>query len=472
MNRRLVLKGAFGATLALPLLESFRAKTAKADPETNPPYAIFFRQANGVQQTRHIDEPERFWPRYENGPDLTVDAMSGRTVDELVDYRDRLLVLGNVNLDGFPDYADGHARGAIQALTARGPAPGTSAGGAMADGESLDWRIGRELNPNGNEPLYMYAGRNSGWLGGACISWRGSGAANKRSPIHDPYNGYLTLVGGNDGQNNQALAEALAERRESINDMLREQTQALMAMPRLSQDDRDKLDQHFASIRDIETTLSCNLDEAARAALEGQSMGYDSTDGNEVLAATRLHMQVAALAIACGYTRAVAIQVGSGNDGSTRYWDGSEQMENFHFVSHRILSHGGNGTPIANADELHHKVDRQFAQTFKYLLDQLDSYQTVDGGSLLDAGLSIWYNDMGNGPPHGRRDAPYIIAGSAGGQLRQGQMIDLTGGGEDRTHDRLLNTIGAAVGLKNGAGDPLDDFGNAGARGRCDEILV
>ncbi len=472
MNRRMILKGMFGATLGLPLLESFRSNEAEAQSMTTPPFVIFFRQANGVQSGRNISETERFFARTDNGPQLTTASMQDRAVGELVDYRDRLLVLGNVNLENFSAYADGHARGAIQALTARGPAAGTSAGGSMADGESLDWRIGRELNPNGNEPLYMYAGRNSGWLGGACVSWRGSGAANKRSPVHNPWNGYLTLVGGMAGQNNQELAEALAARRESINDLLRGQTQALLSHPRLSQADKDKLDQHFASIRDLETTLTCDLDANEEMALEQGSTGYDSTDGNETLAAARLHMQVAALSVACGYTRAVAIQVGSGNDGSTRYWDGNTQMENYHYISHRILSHGGEGTSIPNADMLHHKVDLQFAQTFKHLLDTLDQYQTVDGGSLLDAGMAIWYNDSGNGPPHSSRDVPYIIAGSAGGQLRQGLMLELEGGDNERNHDKLLNTIGAAVGLTNGNGDPLDDFGDAGTRGRCTELLV
>lgn len=472
MNRRMILKGMFGATLGLPLLESFRSNEAEAQSTTTPPFVIFFRQANGVQSSRHISEPERFFPRTDNGPQLTEASMADRAVGELVDYRDRMLVLGNVNLENFSAYADGHARGAIQALTARGPAPGTSAGGSMADGESLDWRIGQELNPNGNEPLFMYAGRNNGWLGGACVSWRGSGSANKRSPVHNPWNGYLTLVGGMAGQNNQDLAEALAARRQSINDILRSQTQTLLAHPRLSQADKDKLDQHFSSIRDLETTLTCDLSANEEMLLEQGSTGYDSTDGNETLAATRLHMQVAALSVACGYTRAVAIQVGSGNDGSTRYYDGNTQMENFHFISHRILSHGGDGTPIPNADLLHHKVDVHFAQTFKHLLDTLDQYQTVDGGSLLDAGMAVWYNDSGNGPPHSSRDAPYIIAGSAGGQLRQGLMVELEGGDNERTHDKLLNTIGAAVGLTNGNGDPLDDFGDAGTRGRCTELLV
>ncbi|MEZ4444956.1 MAG: DUF1552 domain-containing protein [Polyangiaceae bacterium] len=472
-SRRTILKGLFGATLGLPLLEGLRPHEADAQSNTTEPFAIFFRQANGVQSSRYIDEPERFFPRTDNGTQLTPESMQDRAVGELVDYRDRLLVLDNVNLEGYGEYADGHANGAIQALTARGPAPGTSSGDSMADGESLDWRIGSELNPNGNEPLYMYVGKNSGWLGGACISWRGSGASNKRSPIHNPWQSYLTLVGGMAGGGaNEALLQALAERRESINDILRSQTQTLMSSPGLSGADKTRLEQHFASIRDLEVALTCALDEQAEAELEGLAVGYDSTDGNETLDAARLHMRVAALAVACGHTRAATLQVGSGNDGSTRYWDGGTQMENYHFISHRILSHGGDGTPIPNADLLHHQVDIQFAQTFKYLLDALDAYQTIDGGSLLDAGMAIWYNDSANGPPHAHRSVPYIIAGSAGGQLKQGEIIALAGSGSERNHDKLLNTIGAAVGVTNGNGAPLDNFGDLGTRGRCTEILT
>src|SRR5690606_27675320 len=151
------------------------------------------------------------------------------------------LVLGNVNLDNFADYADGHARGAIQALTARGPAPGTSAGGSMADGEALDWRIGQELNPNGNEPLYMYAGKVGGSPGGPCTTWRGAGPTNRRSPIPTPGQGRLTLVGSTPGGNSQEPALALARRRETTTGSPRGQARSLMSKPRLSQEDKDKL---------------------------------------------------------------------------------------------------------------------------------------------------------------------------------------------------------------------------------------
>lgn len=121
---------------------------------------------------------------------------------------------------------------------------------------------------------------------------------------------------------------------------------------------------------------------------------------------------------------------------------------------------------------LHHAVDRQFAATFRYLLEQLDAYPTPGGGSLLDAGIALWYNDNANGPPHGARYVPYIVAGSAGGQLRQGHMIELGGGSDERNHDKLLNTLGTVVGLRNADGGPLDDFGDEGVRGLCPEIMT
>src|SRR5262249_13673138 len=158
-----------GAALALPLLESIGVGQAHAALK-EPPFAIFFRQACGVaseQTTSELGpEPERFWPR--GVGKLTPETLEGRAVGELATHTGRLLVVKGVNMCDF-DYGDGHARGALQGLTARGPV--TKAGGnSEASGESIDHRVGRELNPQGRDSLFLYAGPDDGWLGGACIS--------------------------------------------------------------------------------------------------------------------------------------------------------------------------------------------------------------------------------------------------------------------------------------------------------------
>ncbi len=450
----MVLRGA-GATLALPVLESFLPARARADA-ADETFAVFFRQANGVAQAQRTelgDEPERFWPRTAGA--LTEASLSGRALDELNSVRNNLLVVGGVDMRGF-DYGDGHARGALQCLTARGPTVLRAGGSSEAAGESIDHRIGRELNPGGRDSLFLYAGRSGGWLGGACISYRGS--ANRRAAIHNPYNAYQAIVGGTPSDSAEA-ARLRALRQRGVDDLVRGQMSRVLSHPRLSTGDRRRIELHRDSIRDLEVALTCRMSADQERALEGASPGFDSTDGTEVLETARLHMDVAALAIACGHTRSVAIQIGSGNDGSTRFRDpaSGSLMENFHYVSHRRLSHDSSGGVIAGSDVLHHKIDRQFAQTFLHLINRLQAYTMPDGATLLDRGVACWLNDLSSGPPHGRNNVPWILAGSCNGFLRQGQYITIDDA--DPNHQKLLNTIGSAVGLRNG-GEYLNNFGD------------
>lgn len=451
MLRRHVLKGIGGTTLALPFLEGLAPRSAKAAGELIPPFAIFFRQANGVacaQDTELGAEPERFWPSAEGA--LTAETVAGRALEELAGHLDRLLVVGGVNMQDF-NYADGHARGALQLLTARGPTVEGVGGDSEAAGESIDHRIGRELNADGRDSLFLFAGMD-GWLGGPCLSYRDAG--QRRAAIRDPRQGYMGMMGIDEAQFGSLVA-----RQQSVNDTVRGQMQKLMGRPELSAADKQRLDLHFSSIRELENSLSCNFTNEQMMLLDGMSPGYESDDGDAVLEAIRAHMHVAALAVACGYTRSVAIQVSSGNDGSTRYrnLDSGELMENYHFLSHRRASHDNEGALIENGDLLHHHVDRQFAQTFSYLLDRLAEYDLPDGSNLLDCGVSVWCNDNGNGPGHSSRNVPFVIAGSAAGFLRQGTYLTLP---DEINHARMLNTIGSAAGLRLTDGSNIDDFGD------------
>lgn len=465
MNRRQVLMGAGGVALALPLLEGLMPRRASAGGVTLPPFAIFFRQACGVGCEQNTDvgaEPERFWPNAEG--ELTADKVADRAIGELSSHLDRLLVVGGVNMQYY-NYGDGHANGAMQLLTAQGPVVEGVGGDSEANGESLDNRIGRELNDGGRDSMFMYAGTQGGWLGGPCISYRGPN--QRRAAIHDPKQGYMAMMGVD-----QALFEQLAARRKSVNDLVRDQMQTLLAKPELSTADKQRLDLHFQSIRDLENTLTCNLDAAQQAVVDGFAEGYDTDDGDQVLDAVKAHMQVATIAVACGYTRSVAIQVGVGNDGNTRYSniETGELMENYHYISHRRASHGSDGAIIANSDLLHHYVDMHFARTFGFLLDKLTEYSLPDGTKLIDAGVAVWCNDNGNGPGHAATNVPFVLAGSAGGFLRTGQYIRLPDGD---THARMLNTIGSAAGLRKEDGSNIDDHGDASRpRAVLDELLA
>ncbi len=141
------------------------------------------------------------------------------------------------------------------------------------------------------------------------------GLANRRSALVHPYAGYLAMIGSGTGLNEEAMA-LLAERNHSVNDLVREQLGSFLARTDLSARDRERLDLHLSSIRDLENTLACQMADSEAMALENM-VGFDGIDGDLVLDAARAHMDVAALAVACGFTRSVAIQVGNGNDGLT-----------------------------------------------------------------------------------------------------------------------------------------------------------
>lgn len=455
ISRRRMLMGAGVSALCLPFLEGLGE--ASADGVSLEPFAIFFRQANGVAaqevSANFPQEPERFWPR-EFGA-LTPENVDGRAVGELAEHLHRLLVVGNVNLANF-SYADGHAFGALQGLTAQGPVVEGTGASAEAAGESIDHRIGRELNPSGRDSLFLYAGRTGGHLGGPCISYRGAGA--RRAAIHDPLLAYQLMMGLGDHQ-----VEAIMARQHSANDYVRERIHALRSDPKLSTDDRRRLDMHQEAIRELEQTLICSLGEDEAAMIAGLSAGYESDDGDLVLAAVRAHMQVAALAVACGYTRSVAIQVGNANDYSTRYrrLDDGTPMENYHFVSHRRMSDAPEGgIPIPGADLMHHMVDVQFARTFGYLLDRLAAYELPNDERLVDRGVSVWYNDNALGPSHSGDNIPYVLAGSAGGFFAQGEYVEVDGGARKANQGRMLNTLGSAAGLRRADGELIDDFGS------------
>ena len=135
LTRRNVLRGAAGVVFGLPALESFGSRKAFAAPAVDP-YVIFFRQGCGVQQQSQNEdfgeESDRFWPRATGA--LTEASMTGKATGELSGYMNRLL-LTRVNTRSY-DFGDGHASGAMQALTAAGPLVAWQGGGSEASSEA------------------------------------------------------------------------------------------------------------------------------------------------------------------------------------------------------------------------------------------------------------------------------------------------------------------------------------------------
>ncbi len=464
MNRRMVLRGAGGLMLGLPILEAFMPKTAKAQAAMSSPFVLIVVSDNGVVQAgvtlSGAPEQEKFWPTATGS--LTKASMLAdkptRATGELADYAERLLIVKGVNLP-YSSTGCSHSAADAQILTAAKITGGST--NCLAEGISVDTAIAKAKNPPGRDPLALHAGMFS--PGGTGFDIPGYVSyVTPRQPrvyIDAPHKAYLQIIGivGNGGtatSDETAAQQLRALRSKSINDLLRPQIQDLLRRTDLSKSDVERLNQHLAAIRDIEVNMagtSLKIPEEDVAIMKQlEPKPYEQATREQ---AARLHMDLMAFAVASGYTRVGVLKIGDRIDDHQYTING--QTFKFHDASHRTMN---------NAVELCHQVDRIMMNHYKHLLDKLTAYETPTG-SLLDQGVAIWCNQCATGA-HSFSNVPWILAGTANGFFKKGQFVtvgtgQMPGGGQDGKGgdgsvsgvNKMLNTLLTAAGV------PTDNFG-------------
>ncbi|MDP6946045.1 MAG: DUF1552 domain-containing protein, partial [Myxococcota bacterium] len=319
------------------------------------------------------------------------------------------------------------------------------------EGMSVDTLIAQTLSP-GVEPLTLMSGRVDGCLG-PVLSYRGP--LQRRGVETNPYNVYLDLFVGSADVSPDVIKQ-LVDQRISVNDLVRDEMQYLLNQD-MGARDRQRLALHFDSVRDLEVHMACaGLADQHLSDLNSVNQNPDANDMLELV--TQLHARLIALAFACDLRRTATLQIGSLLDG-TQFTINGELQASWHHISHRKATDDAleEAPLIENGGDLHHEIDRIHGRLFRYLLDRLDEQVTVAGYNLLDDCVALWTNDLGTGPDHGHTKLPQIIAGSAGGFLRQGVFLD-AGVGVPNNH--FLSTLVNAVGIRQEDGSMVDDFGD------------
>jgi Protein of unknown function (DUF1552) len=449
MRRRHFLKGLGGVTIGLPLLDAFVPRWARAAPNAvRTPYVAIMVNANGVVQAGSAvggsTDPEWFWPSAAGAlsvAGLTADSgkpAAGREIGELAAYAQQLLVVRGVN-HPFGAIGCAHAGGDAQLLT--GSKMTGSGSKTLAGGQSIDTLIAKQQNVGGNsDPMALHAGRYS--PGGTGFDVPGYisyiGASEPRAPQPSPYQAYMQMIGNGSSANVSAAAQQqIASRRKSVNDFVRAEMQALLARPDLSSADVQRLNQHFAAVRDIEIQVTGTLDPTVVAAMKAvDGAPYDMANHLSII---KMHFQVMAFALSSDYTRAISLKIGDREDDHEFTEDGGTT---FHLITHR---------GVADAVAKHDRIVRTHFQLFKGFLDSLKAVSTP-GGTLLDLGLPIWTNQIANGN-HSYTRVPWVIVNSANSYLKAGQFVDLPASGA--TTNQMLNTVLSAAGV------PSTTFGDA-----------
>lgn len=460
MRRRTFLRGACGVAVALPLLESLHWRrftpTAKAAGPGSKRMLVFFT-CNGANL-------ETFFPTTDYGAITAASLPDSCALSPLRDHASRLLIPRGIYMAprgfGWDDYAqngDDHAKGMGHKLTGQPLLPGT----LFAAGPSLDQVAAQQINPNGKPALTAMVGYRANNQLGYCSF---SGPDSPVTGENNPWLIFQDLMGL--GDLSEEAKQRIATRRQSVLDMVEDDFNALQS--KLSKSDQMKVEMHLDSIRDLELEMSgsgvidCALDPARAAEIEALNPDTVATDG-EFKRIGQMQMDILAMALACGATNVASLQWGSGAGGPIFTWDGMAHQYNHHKLSHGNTKDDDSGESVAGYLEMLTAIDRWYAEQFRYVLDKLAAYQEGDA-TVLDNSVCVWANELADGKGHTFFDLPWVIAGSGGGYLKQGQYVKMWQ--SDPTdfntapHNRLLITLLNAVGVTQNGG-PVTQFGHA-----------
>ena len=380
IQRRSFLKAA-GVCIALPAMESWsRASVAGTSP-ASPRRMVCVGNEFGMY-------PGEFWPE-QYGPDYELTSL----LEPLADHRNDFTLFSHLDhgLNGGHFAVHTFLTG-VKAAEARGMPEG---------GISLDQRAAEFVGSLTRFPS-LTIGSESGLHGGCQMSWTRTGT--RVPPIPGPRELFRALF-VDDGADARQQAEDRIRLQESILDAVLEDAGSLER--RLSSADRDKLDEYFSSIRDVEVKLELdrqwqNVPKPTAEIPEPENQGLTRD--------LPMIYDLIALALESDSTRVASLEIASGFAASDL-----GIRKGYHALSHH-------GKLPENIDLLV-QIELYQTEQFARFLEKLKNIrETGSDGSLLDSTMVLMGSGMGNGNSHTNTDLPIILAG---GGFRHGQYLQL-----------------------------------------------
>jgi hypothetical protein len=370
-SRRAFLRGS-GVALALPLLESYRPLGRAAAPPSPPASP---RRLVAIETNMGI-LPQFFFPK-KAGADYELTPY----LKKLEAARKKMTVFSGVS---HPGVTGAHA--AEKCFLTGTPHPER---GGFRNGISLDQYAAERIGHQTRFPSLVLAMSNEN---NQTLSFTRSGAPvpAERSPnrlFHKLF------VRGND-KDVAEVVEALRQQR-SLLDFVAEQSKRLERS--LSKEDRQRLEQYYASVRDLEQRLeSAEAWEHRPKPKVKAEAPKDVDDQREFVKKTRLTFDVIKLALETDSTRFVSLFIDT-------------------TVIHNITHHGNRPDVLS---ELRGHEERQFealADFLKTLEDTKERDQT-----LLDRTMVLYGTCMGSANSHSNYNLPVLLAG---GGFRHGKHL-------------------------------------------------
>lgn len=424
-SRRFMLK-AGGVTLALPMLESLLPRTARAQAGAPPRRIMFVFTANGDQTSRRF----------------STKGETNFVLDEFLapyePYRADMLFVEGVDKYHYRlpsgERADGHQQGG----SALAPWPsGTGSfpiGGSngltigYVQGPSIDRALGERVqaaNPNVRHQHLVYrVGDRSNNIWNQHAHAGPLGTQNPIPPETSPFTAYTRIFADVDPAAREAALRRLKMRQSAL-DVVKTELSTLK--PKLSADDRRRLEQHETSVRDLETSLSGMVANVPACTTLELGTSFDVFSQANWDEAGALFFRISAMAFACDLTRVVQFNW-SGNTSDRVY------SELGHTDGHHTISHDSSADAFTKIRQIH----RLIAQ--KTVAGLYEGLKAIPEGSetVYDNTLIVHWSELDQGDTHGNSNNLVMFGGGAKKFFRTGRYVNLGTQSKDSFSDLLV----------------------------------
>src|SRR5882762_5754302 len=391
LSRRKFLRGA-GILLSLPLLDAMTpafaaaAKRIAADATPGGKPRRFFGICNNLGLL-----PEHFFPK-ESGRDYPLSPY----LEVLKEYQNDFTVFSGVS---HPDVDGGHP--ADNCFLTAAPHPGS---GGFRNTISLDQYIAERIGH-----LTRFQSLTLGvnvQQGQRSLSWTASGVLipceEKASDVFR-----RMFLQGTKAEMDEQMRKL--EMGQSILDAVAGQVKDLQR--NVGSRDRDRLDQYFTSVRDLEQRMKMSREwERKPKPKVAASVPLDPVSPKAYMEKVRLMYDMARLAFETDSTRSVSLLLDSVNSPAIDIED-VKITDGYHNLSH----HGKSQAKIAQLKA----IDEWHMKLLANLFTELKSVRE-DGETLLDRTMVLYGSNLGNANTHVTTNLPVLFAG---GGFRHGRHL-------------------------------------------------
>ena len=447
LPRRTFLRGAMGATVALPFLDAMVAakgiggSTAAAERTR----LIAIEEVHGLAGCNKWGATKSLFAPPEVGSNFTISNDSA--LSSLEPYRQHLTIVSNTDVrmaEAFtaPEIGGDHFRSSAVFLTQSHPKQ--TQGSDIWAGTSFDQLYAQQYGKETPMPSMQFCIENLDQAGGctynySCaytdsISWA---SPNEPLPmIRDPRVAFDMLFGS--GSSAKDRAERRVTRR-SILDWV--QGEVATIKNELGATDRTRLDRYLSYVREIERrieAIEARNNSGEERALPDAPAGVPDSFSEHM----RLMFDLQVLALQTDMTRIITFK--TGRDSQNRVFPESGSLQPFHPASH----HGDREDRILEFN----KICKYRVSQVTYLLDRLK--ESVDGDkTLLDKTMVVWGSPMADPNVHNHRRCPLIVLGHANGALKGNLHIKAPA---DTPMANAFLTMGHMLGM-----DDMRQFGDS-----------